>query len=472
MDEGGDAGSERLERFLASPRRAVWSLALPMIAGMAVHTLYMVVDTAFIGTLGTEALAAATFVAPLFLIMIALTMGLGTAVTALVAQALGRRDAGEAERIAGTAMTLGVAAGLVLTATGTAGGRWLLEALGAGGPIGELSWSYFQIIVLLVPLWFVSIVFRSVLTGEGDAKTPMLVLTGATVTNIALDALFILVLGLGLRGAALATGAAQLLSLTAYVVVLLRRDRAFVRFRIGQLLPARRAALRLSSLAVPAAAGMLVMSAGGMLYNRLLAEFGQVAVAAYGAATKIDMLVAMPLFGLAGAAVSVVGMFAGARRADLVRSTALYTYGWAVGLASAIGATAYLSSGAVLQIFTADAEAIDIGQTYLGYMLFAYPMMAIGITTGRLLQGLGRGLPPLVITAVRVLLVGVPIAYAGVYLFDAPVEVIWSGMLAGGVLATLLALGWVRRTIWLHDPTAAAARRDPGPVGEQSVSPA
>ena len=91
------------------------------------------------------------------------------------------------------------------------------------------------------------------------------------------------------------------------------------------------------ALAAPTAAGMAVMSVGGLLFNRLLAGFGEIAVAAYGAASKVDMIVALPIMGLAGAAVSVVGMFAGAGRVDLVRSTALYTYRWAVLLASLIG---------------------------------------------------------------------------------------------------------------------------------------
>ena len=67
--------TDRLQEFLDAPRRALWIMALPMIAGMAVHTMYIVADTAFIGSLGTDELAAATFVAPLFFLMIALTMG-------------------------------------------------------------------------------------------------------------------------------------------------------------------------------------------------------------------------------------------------------------------------------------------------------------------------------------------------------------------------------------------------------------
>ena len=81
--------TDRLQEFLDAPTRALWIMALPMIAGMTVHTMYIVADTAFIGSLGTDELTAATFVAPLFFLMIALTMGIGTAVTALVAQSVG-----------------------------------------------------------------------------------------------------------------------------------------------------------------------------------------------------------------------------------------------------------------------------------------------------------------------------------------------------------------------------------------------
>ncbi len=452
----GHRSSDRLDRYLAAPRRAVWTMAAPMMAGMAVHTLYMIVDTAFIGSLGTEALAAATFVGPVFFLMVAMTMGLGTAVTALVAQAVGRQDADAADRVAGTAMSFGIAMGSVLAIVGLSTGPTLLEHLGASGENAVLAWHYFQIVSLAVPLFFISTVFRAVLTGEGDARTPMVVLFISTVLNIALDALFILVLDLGLRGAALATAASVLVSLSTFAFLILMRRTAYVRFRVAHLAPSRLVLGRIVGLAAPTAAGMAVMSVGGLLFNRLLAGFGEIAVAAYGAASKVDMIVALPILGLAGAAVSVVGMFAGAGRIDLVRSTALYTYRWAVVLATLIGAAAFLGSQHILRLFTDDAQALAIGHTYLAFMLFAYPMMAFGMTSGRLLQGLGHGIPSLAITSVRVLIVAVPLAYALVLLAGAPIEAVWASALAGGVCSTILAFWWVRRLVWIADPTARA----------------
>ena len=337
-------------------------------------------------------------------------------------------------------------------------GPGLLANLGASGQNALFAWQYFQIISLAVPLFFISSIFRSVLTGEGDARTPMLVLVGSTVLNIALDAVFILVLDLGLRGAALATAFSVLASLSTFGFLILRRRTAYVRFRRANLVPSRQVLSRIVTLAAPTAAGMAVMSIGGLFLNRLLAGFGELAAAAYGAASKIDMIAALPIMGLAGAAVSVVGMFAGAGRIDLVRSTALYTYRWAVLLACLIGNGAFLGSTPILSLFTEDPQVIAIGHTYLGFMLVAYPMMAFGMTSGRLLQGIGHGVPSLVITSFRVLIVGIPLAYAVVLLLDAPIEEVWASALIGGLCSTILSAWWIRRLVWIADPTAKAIR--------------
>jgi Na+-driven multidrug efflux pump len=95
---------DRLQQFLTGPRKALWIMALPMIAGMTVHTVHIVADTAFIGRLGTDALAAVTFVAPLFFVIVAVTNALGTAVTALVAQAVGRQEQGGGDAAVGAAI--------------------------------------------------------------------------------------------------------------------------------------------------------------------------------------------------------------------------------------------------------------------------------------------------------------------------------------------------------------------------------
>jgi putative MATE family efflux protein len=276
------------------------------------------------------------------------------------------------------------------------------------------------------------------------------------VLNAVLDPVFIFVLGLGIRGAAISTVVAQVFSLSVFSYLAFIKKSMYVRFKLSLLKPRWDLVSPIIRIGLPAAASQLIMAFGSGLLNRVLATFGQEAVAGYGAGSRVDMIVALPMVGLASATVSVVGMFAGARRADLVRSTALYTYRWVITFALVMGVCAFLASKSVIGIFTQNPYSLEVGRTYLTYMVFAYPLMAFGMTSGRILQGLGYGIPPLIITATRVLLVGVPGAYISVYLFGAPIQSVWISIIAGGVVANVLAFIWVRKYIWRRDPTIQA----------------
>lgn len=442
----------RVDRFVARPKRAVWTLAAPMMMGFLTHAIYSIVDTIFIGQISAQALAAATYVGALFFFAIALISGIATGITAMVAQAVGRRSKEDADNTASSGLVLATIVGVLLAVIGLAAGRLFIPALGADAEVAELAWDYFWVIAAGMPLFFVSSAIRSVLTGEGDAKTPMLVMFAATLINLGLDPVFIFVLGWGITGAAVSTIVAQFTALLLFTYVVLVRRRSFVRFRL------RCARLRWAvigpvlSIGIPAAAGQLVMALGMTLTNRVLAHFGQTAVAGYGAAGKVDMLVALPLMGIAGAAVSIIGMFAGAGRMDLVRRMTLYTYRVALTISVVMGVGAYLASDWVVGMFTDHPDASAVGREYLAYMVFAYPLMAFGMTTGRILQGLGYGVPALVITSTRVLIVGLPSAYISVYVFDAPIESVWLSFIAGGVVADIMALFWVRAKLWRQSP--------------------
>jgi putative MATE family efflux protein len=440
----------------------VWIIAAPMMLGFAVHALYSIVDAAFIGMLGPEALAAATYVVALFFVAIALSMGLASGVTATVAQAIGRRDKQAADRLASGGLGIGLLIGACLCVAGLAAGPYMIPLLGAEGRSAELAWEYFQVLSAGMPLFLFSTAIRAVLNGEGDARTPTTVLMIATVINIGLDPLFIFTLELGIRGAALATLTAQCFSLVSFVYIAFFHRKMFVSFRPRMILPGRAQLWSIAAIGVPAAATYFVMSVGMGLTNRVMSAFGQLAVAGYGAGSKVDLIVAMPVLGLAGAGMTVIGMFAGAGRADLVRQTALYVFRWAMIAALVLGLVAYLAADRVVAIFTDDPQAIGIGSLYITFAVYAYPLMAVGMVSGRVLQGIGYGLPPLVITFTRVLAVAIPGAYIAVYLFDAPIEAVWIAMIAGAVIADVVAVFWVWSKAWRQDPTKRAAARAAG----------
>ncbi len=449
----------RLDEFIANPRRALWSLAAPMMAGYTVHALYAVVDAAFIGRLGAVSLAAATFAGPLFMICVALANGVSTGITAVLARAIGSRDSARADHVASNGLGLGLGLGTGLAIVGLTIGLRMMPVLGAEGEVAALAWQYLEPLCMAMPLFFISSAFRAVLHGEGDSRTPMVVLAIATMLNLILDPVFIFTLDLGIRGAALASVAAQTFSLLTFGYLVLIRHRTFSRFRLSLMAPSWHMVAPILKIGVPAAGSILIVSVGMGLFNRVVAEFGDIAVAGFGAGTKVDMVVVLPIMGLASASVTMIGMFKGAGRTDLLRATALHTYRAALSTAIVIGVTAFLASRPVIGIFVSDPEALAIGCRYLSFMAFAYPLMAIGMTSGRLLQGLGQGLPALLISVLRVLIIGAPLAYVAVFCLAAPLEAVWASMIFGGLISNIAAIWWVRRQLW-----PGSAKRDSRPT--------
>lgn len=464
--KSGQSGDQtRLERFIENPRRAVWTVSAPMMAGLLVHVLYHVADTAFVGRLGPASLAGITLVFPLFLVLVALANGVGSGIGVVVAQSIGRNEPGAAACAGGTATTLGLGLGLVFALVGLIGGPLMLSQLGGTGRVADEAWAYFAIIAAAAPLTLVGSFFRAMLVGQGDTRTPMYVLLFSSLLNLALDPLLIFTFGLGIRGAAYATVTAQMCTTLALSYLVLFSPRTVVRLRATHLRPQWTPIRRVLALGAPATLSQLIMAFGSMAMNRVVASFGDSALAGFGAAGRIDAVVALPILGLAAGTVTVVGMFAGAGRSALVRDTTLYVFRWALLISTALGVSAFLTREAFLSIFTADPETIAVGSHYLGFMLFVYPLMGVGMVGGRLLLGLGYAHLSLSVTALRLLVIAVPVAYISVYLYNGPLAGVWWGILAGAAASTLVSLTLIYRLMWHGDPTARA-------VGAQSAAPA
>jgi putative MATE family efflux protein len=455
----GEVDSTRLERFVARPRRAVWSVSAPMIGGMMLHLVYMLTDTAFVGQLGHQALAGLTLVFPLFFVLVALANGIGSGITVLVSQAIGRQDTAEAERVGGSALAFGLIAGLLFSAVGLLLGRTLLRILGASGPVVDLAWDYFSVLAATATLPLCNAFVRSLLTGQGDARTPMMVMGLATVLNMGLDPLLIFVAKLGIRGAALSTAISQLVSLVTLLFVSRVSRRNVIRIRRDNLLPRLLTIRLVLRIGIPASLSQLLMSVASVLINRVVAHFGDGALAGYGAASRVDGVVVLPILGLSAGAVAVTGMFAGAGRADLVRLTTRYVYRWALIIAIGLGLPAFVASPWLLRLFTDHPAALAVGRQYLGFMVFVYPMMGVGMIGARLLLALGHPNLSLAITTLRLVVVTVPVAYLSVYLFGQSLSAVWWGVVGGAAAATTLSLGLVVNSVWRRNPTERAVSR-------------
>ena len=446
-EEEKKPGYERLEEFSANPRRALWTLSVPIIVGMSIQTLYMVVDMVFVGRVGPDALTALAFNVPLLFIAMGIVFGLGSAITALIAQAIGARDKKQADGVAEHAVVLSIVLTVLFTVVGLLYGQRVLVILGVPPELEVLSWSYLQVIVMGYVFMVTAVFLRSIMSGEGDVKLPVIIQVIGTVVNIVLDPIFIFTLELGVKGAALATIVSQALVALALMGLFFGLKRSHVDVHLSRFRWNRTIVADIFRIGTPASLSFLVMGIGGGAFNRILVEFSSDAVAAQQIGMRLDHVVVLPIVAISYSMVTLVGMFYGARRHDLLTEIVRYALVRTVLIGIAVAAIFFVSAPYLVAIFT-DSESIrELAVLYVRTVSFAYPFFPISMITGRCLQGLGRGAPELVLSLLRVLLIGVPLAFIFTMWLDLGVRYVWIAMIIGSVTSAAIAGFWLWRAL-------------------------
>jgi putative MATE family efflux protein len=457
--------SSRLEEFIANPRGALWRLGLPIMLGMSVQTVYMLADMYFVGQVSADALAALAFNMPLVFLGIGIIFGLGSGVTSVIARYIGARDKRLADSSAEHAVALGIVLSAVFTGIAYLRGQEILAALGVPGHLMPLAWGYFRILASGYVFLVMSVFFRSILSGEGDMKTPVMIQGGGTLLNIALDPIFIFTLDMGVEGAALATVISQALAAAAFVYLLFFKEHAYVTFepRNFRFDPAILASI--FKVGAPASFSFIVMALGAAVFNRVLVAYSEDAVAAFQVGSRVDHVFMLPVIALSAGLVTLVGMFYGAKRRDLVRGVIGYAMSRSVMIALVFGVVFYVLAPRFMGAFTDSAVIADTGVSYLRIEVFAYPFLAVVMLTGRALQGMGQGTPVLVLSLLRVVLISGPLAYLFVFEMGKPVEWVWGAIVAGMVVTAAIAGLWLWRALAESEVETNVAAPEPLPGG-------
>ncbi len=434
----------RLKTFVANPSKSLWTLAIPIIAGMGIQTLYSIVDMIFIGRLSGSAIAAVAFNFPIFFFVMGITFGLGSGVTASIARFIGSEDKVNADNAAEHAILIALLISALLTIVGLLYGKQILIKIGCTAEVLPQAWEYLKVSCYGLSFGVFSGFFRSILAGEGDMKFPMILAGFGTILNIILDPIFIFTLGFGVAGAAWATTISQLIVFVIFIFMLFVKDHAYVKFQLRDFSLSKYILIDIIKVGLPASVSMIVMSAGQLIFNRMLATFSTDAVAAYQVGGRIDMVVFLPIFGIASALTTMVGMYYGANEIDKIRYITKYGISRAFIITSIGSIILYIFAPVIISVFTNEIVIKNIAVDYLRVISMLFPFISIGLTIGRILQGIGLGMPSLIITTIRVIGVAGPLAYYFIYILNKPVEWIWYAMFISGIMATMISVIWLK----------------------------
>ena len=435
-----------LQLFIDNPSKSMWNLAIPIMAGMGIQTLYTIIDMIFIGRLGGNAIAAVAFNMPIFFFVMGLSFGLGNGVTASIARFIGADDKVNADNSAEHAVVIAFLISGVLTSVGLIYGKEILILMGCTQEILPLAWDYLRVSCYGISFGVFSGFFRSILAGEGEMKLPMIVAGLGTVLNTILDPIFIFYLDYGVTGAAWATTISQIIVFCIFIYMLFIKHHTYLRFKLKDISPSSFIIYDIIKVGIPVSMSMVVMAIGQLVFNRLLVNYSTNAVAAYQIGGRIDMLVFLPIFGIASALTTMVGMFYGANEINKIKFISSYGIRSSLIITSICSALLYIFAPPVISIFTSDPTIQKISIDYLRIISLLFPFISIGLTIGRILQGLGQGMPSLIITTIRVIGVAGPLAYYFTFIQDKPVEWIWYSMFISGIFATIISIVWVTIT--------------------------
>ena len=439
--------STRVQQYIDNPKKAVWSLTLPVLLGMIVQYLYNLTDTFFVSRLGEDAIAAMQFNLPFVFFAISICFGLGIGITSIISRALGAKNSHRANNAAEHAVLMGVVLGVLISAISVIFRYPIFKLLGAPEHIIDLAIQYFEVIVFGFVFNILGVFFRSIMSGEGDVKTPVRFAIIGTVINIILDPIFIFGMNLGIAGAAWATISAQMSVSVMYFIFFFVKKDSLVQFKFSDFKFKWEIIGTTFKIGLPASLSFVIMSFGQMVFNRIVVIFGSNTVAAVGIGMRLDQLFFLPIMAMASAMVTIVGMLFGAKQYALLRKTWIYVIKWGEAFALIFGLLFYFISPYFITIFSQDPGIIDIGSTYVRYVVFAYPFIVIGMISGRVFQGLGRGMPGLLLTTLRIIVIILPLALLFTRVFDWGVSGVFLAQVISSFVSAVMGFIWLLGTL-------------------------
>ena len=436
--------SSRLNEFISNPKKALFTLSVPMMLGMSVQAIYMLIDTAFIGRwVGGDALAGLGIVFPPMFIIMGITFGLGSGATTVIAQSIGEENKQKADNTAEHIIMLGILLSIFFILIGVFFGDTIISSQSSDNNVYLNASDFFYTMLWGTPFMILSIFFRSILSGEGDNMMPMKVLGLGTLINLILDPFFIYYFAI--KGAALATVLSQATVFFIFIYLIIIKDKNYISLDLKNFKFNHQILSNILKIGIPASLSMLIMSVGLFFYNMILSntEFSSSAIAAYSTCHRIEHLFFIPIISLATSMVTLIGMFYGARKNNLLNDLIYFSLKVSITI-SIIYAVFFLTfSEDILSLFTNDDEIINIGVSYFNVFAFAIPFISIGMTCSRAMQGLGKAYPMFIITCLRVIIISCFLAYYFINILNKPIDFAWISILISCIASSIISFLWL-----------------------------
>lgn len=371
-------GNKKMELLGNAPvPKALLALGVPTMIGMLINALYNLVDTYFVGGLGTDQMGAVTVAFPLGQIVVGLGLLFGNGAAAYLSRLLGRGDRDTANKVASTAIYSGITIGAIVILLSIIFLEPILKQIGAIDSVMPYAVAYTRIYIVFSIFNVFNVTMNNIVSSEGAAKTAMCALLAGAALNVVLDPVFIYTLGLGVSGAAIATALSQIISTLVYLTYILRKKSVFS-FSIKECCFAKEIMSEILKIGIPTLIFQLLTSLSISMINNAAKEYGGSALAAMGPVTKIMSMGTLIVFGFLKGFQPIAGFSYGAKKFDRLREAIKTSILWSTGFCVVFGLISAVFAAQIMSLFTkGDLEMIRIGSITLranglSFVLFGF----------------------------------------------------------------------------------------------------
>ena len=424
------------------------SMSLPMVISMAVNSLYNIVDSYFVAKISEDAMTALSLVFPIQNFINAVAIGFGVGINAMIAQYLGAGRRDKADEALTQGMVLAVIHGIVMMILCIIGIPYFLRLFTTDANVIALGVRYATIVFSFSVILSVNLTFEKMNQAIGNMKITMISLLIGCVLNIILDPMIIFGIGpfpeLGIAGAALATGFGQCVPIVIYIAAYLKRPKR-VAFRREYLHLTREVTKRLYSIGVPAILNMALTSVLTTALNAILAAFSQTYVLVLGIYYKLQTFLYMPANGIIQGMRPLIGYNYGAGEHKRVEQLYRLTLLLNICIMTAGMILCLTIPGKLMGAFAENPQTIQNGVIALHIICFGFILSAVSVTACGALEGLGKGIPSLLISLSRYVVLIIPLALIFSRFFGA--AGVWHAFWVTEALSAVFAVIIYRRSV-------------------------
>jgi len=422
--------------------RGLLYLSFPVFLVNILKTLHDIVDGIFLGQVrdaaqATSMQSAVALTWPIFFIFISFGMGLSVAGNALIGQYVGKKDYEMAKKYANNTVYISIFLGLLFAVLAWVLAPYIIDVMGAEGTDKTFAIQYLRTRSFELPILFLIFAFEAIRRATGDTLTPVIVNAIGIVLNIILTPIFVLVLDMGVFGAALATVLAHVAILPAVIYfTTVSKKSVTASFNLKEL--NLTVVKDIFNIGIPASAGQSIQAVGFVILNSLIYAYGNNVSAAFFIGNRINSLVMFPVSAVSAIVAIYIAQNVGAENVARAKRTVREGMILSV-IMMAVGIGILLPlSGSIVSLFSRDSVTISYAEEYIFYIGIGLPLMAIFQNFLSAYQGSGETRKSFILAIMRLWAFRLPLILLVNRYTDLGALGIWYAMLASNVLAAIL----------------------------------